>query len=141
MELTASPQDSAKLFINAETFQIHSAFLEQWPGVWQRGDSQDYDGDPIALPLQLFTRTLFLPRFPCQMKRQKSSWKMKYASDVSSSPYCHPAAPGQNPLNPLKPTAKTTGGALNDAPATSYAMVEWPIVQQDNADRDGNVIG
>lgn len=30
-ELTASPQDSAKLFINAETFQIHSAFLEQQP--------------------------------------------------------------------------------------------------------------
>jgi len=53
--LTASPQDSAKLFINAETFQIHSAFLEQRPGAWQRG--QDYDVDPIALTFSVYPPT------------------------------------------------------------------------------------
>lgn len=81
-------------------------------------------------------------RLPCQMKRQKSSWKMKYANDVASvvvltaeltrclslSLSLSLFALSPPPLNPswLRHCfAKTTGGALNDAPATlstSYAM-------------------
>lgn len=113
-------------------------------------ERQDYDGANRVPARDVSTPPLSLApapsRLPCQMKRQKSSWKMKYANDVASvvvltaeltrclslSPslalslfyFCH--FPLLLPPRWLRHCfAKTTGGALNDAPATlstSYAM-------------------